>query len=465
MREPARASGAMAAAVLALSLAALVRAQEGADAASAPAPARARGAAFEVLCHGGDDALAAQALAAVEPVWPVVREFFGVENALPAAPLEVHLYRTVDGYLAADRERTGGRFQPNLAMFHWNTRSAHVALQPPCSDAALIELGLPMQTQAMLAWEACHVARSELCPNFRAHPGWFLDGLAATTAARVLQQRYPGLGPQPFFTQRLLRVQRLLGDGALPEVRALFADATDGLDMRDRYAARVVLFAFLADGERQGALRELARTVRSLGGGGSVAEQVRAAAATAFGGLDAAFADHVRTQSPVWDERGRSLWCIGDTWQQLAWPGDRAEAFCTAPVAGGAFVARGRVRVLQGGSRQMNFLFGRTEEGCYSLALVAGSGFTLFDHRFDGNQWLRVAGGRVPAFAVGEPLPFVVRGRGAALEIELAGQHWDVDLPRALPDAIVWGVGAQGGTQGATTGAVGIWQGLTVGGS
>lgn len=465
MRERRDAFGTTAGAVLSLLLAAVAGAQAAAEHAPAPGPSRARGAAFEVFCHGGDGALAAAALAAVEPVWPIVREFFGAEDAMPAAPLEVHLYREVDDYLAADRERTGGRFQPNLAMFHWNTRSAHVALQPPCGDAALRELGLPLQTEAMLAWEACHVARSELCANFRTHPGWLLDGLAATTSARVMQQRHPGLGPQPFFTQRLLRVQRLLADGTLPKVRALFADATDELDMRDRYAARVALFTFLADGEHAAALRELGRTVRSRDGGDGTAARVRAAATAAFGDLDTAFAAWVRAQAPAWDERGRSLWCVGDVWRQLAWPRERAEAWCTTPVTGGAFVARGSVRILPGDAQQLNFLFGRSDQGFYSLALVAGVGFTLFEHRYEGNQWLRVTGERLPAFAVGEPVPFVVHGRGSALTIELAGRQSQVELPRALPDGVVWGVGAQGGAQGAATGSAGLWQGLTVGGS
>lgn len=192
----------------------------------------ARGEAFELHLHGGSERVAKQALEVVEPVWPIVCKVFGSPDARPERLLEVHLYRDVDGYLRADRELTGGRFGPNQAMSHWNSKSAHVAMQPPCTDALLDRLGLPLQTEAMLAWEACHIARFELCPNFRSHPGWFHDGLAATTAQQVLRQRHPKMGEQPFFTQRWRRVRRLADDGDLLAVAPLLGDETHGMAMR-----------------------------------------------------------------------------------------------------------------------------------------------------------------------------------------------------------------------------------------
>lgn len=136
---------------------------------------------FVVTCEGGDEHTAA--LAVVEPVWSLTCATFGVREAKPKKLLSVVLYRDVDGYLKADRRLTGGKFQPNQAMSHWGTKSAHVAMQPPVNDGYIKKFGLPKQTQAMLAWEACHIARFELCRNFRVHPrlvsGWSGGGCLA----------------------------------------------------------------------------------------------------------------------------------------------------------------------------------------------------------------------------------------------------------------------------------------------
>ena len=112
-------------------------------AAAQDAAVQARGDAFVVTVHGGDEALARRTLAVVEPVWPQVARLFGVDGAPPQL-LPVHLYRTRAAYTAADQRLTGGRFGPNQAMTHWGSRSAHVALQPSCSDAHLAEFGWPV---------------------------------------------------------------------------------------------------------------------------------------------------------------------------------------------------------------------------------------------------------------------------------------------------------------------------------
>jgi len=421
----------------------------------------AKGEHFELHFHGGDERVARQALAVVEPVWPLVCEVFGADTERPEQPLEVHLYRDVDGYLAADRKLTGGRFGPNQAMSHWNSKSAHVAMQPPCADAMLARHGLPLQTEAMLAWEACHIVRFELCSNFRSHPGWFHDGLAATIAQRALQKLHPKMGEQPFFTQRWWRVRRLADEGDLLPVRLLLTDETHGLSMRDRYAERIAFFEF-AQQKRARQLRQIAEKVRTTGGGTGYAGKVSKAAVKALGGLDAAFRRRAASAEPVWDEQIRSIWCLGDDWRQRAFADSNAVAFRTEGVRGGRFRAKGQVCIYAGKKQQMNFLFARTDGGFYSLAITAGYGWTLFDHRFDGNVWNRVGQGRVDDLRPDTFVPFELVGKGKQLELKLGEGAFEVTLPRPLPDEIRWGVGAQAGGSGAPYGSVGVWRNVQV---
>ncbi|MCK5942113.1 MAG: hypothetical protein KAI24_09105 [Planctomycetes bacterium] len=420
---------------------------------------------YELAGAGEPDAddrrLAAEALAAIEPVWPAVCAAFGVQRDAPDERLHVHLYRDLDGYLRADRRLTGGRFGPNQAMSHWNTRSAHVAMQPPCNDAALRAAGLPLQTQAMLAWEACHLVRFELCPNFRLHPGWFQDGLAAVTARQVLRGRHPLDDEQPFFTQRWWRVRRLAEQDDLLHARLLLTDETRDLSMRDRYAQRVAFFEHAQD-QRPAELRAFAGKLRSQRVGSDFQREVAASAVSALGGLDASFRRRAASVRPGWDERIRSLWCLGRDWQQRAFVENDALALRREPVSGGRFVARGEVLVHPGEQQQMNFVFAHTEAGHYALAIVAGHGFTLFDHRVDGNEWRVVASDAIDGVEVGVFVPFSLRGAGRQLELELAGESQQLTLPRALPDELVWGVGARAGGAGAGSGSFGVWRDVTV---
>jgi hypothetical protein len=429
----------------------------------APGSVRKEGDRYALICHGGDEALAGRALAVVEEAWPIVAETFGVPDAKPERLLEVHFYRTVEGYQAADDALTGGKFRRNLAMSHWDTRTAHVALQPPCRDETVRALGLPPLTVVLLAWEAAHVARYELCANFRDHPQWFGDGLAASVAAKVVTSRHPSpLGAVPYWANDMARVQRLLAEGKLPPARSILSDEVDDLDLRDRYATRFVFFSFLAGEPNRARLAEVAGAIRRTGGGAGYAESVRKVATDAFGRSDEAFAAFVGELHPQWDEVFRSLWPVGDDRVQVAFPDTNAIAWRTEPVASAAFKAQGSLRILPGDARQMNFLFARTEEGFYSLAFVADQGFVLFDHRSKTGEWNRVGEGNAPGLRLGVTTDFAVEGRGAKLKVTLDGKSWDFDLPRELPDSIVWGLGAQAGPKDAATGSAGLWKGVSI---
>jgi len=419
---------------------------------------RATGTYYAVVGHGCDEAVLKRALPVVEAVWPLVADTFGVPDAKPEQPLLVHLYRTVDGYRAADQQLTNGKFRRNLAMSHHETRSAHVALQPPCTDETLRALGLPRLTVAMLAWEATHVARYELCPNYRDHPDWFCDGLASSVAARVLAAPPEAL---PFCSNDMVRTQRLLAEEKLPPVKAFLADAVADLDLGDRYAARAVLYAFLASEPNRKKLATVAGAIRRTGGGDGYAAKVLEEATAAFGREDAAFSAYVTALHPEWEEVYRSFWPEGAAWTQIAFPDSNAIAWRQEPVASDGFEAKGSLRILPGGKQQLNFLFARTDDGFYSVAFVAATGFTLFDYRSATDTWVRIGDGTAPGLRLGVSTDFGVEGRGTKLRVALSGLTWDFDLPRPLPAKIVWGLGAQAAPD-ATTGSAGIWQRVTV---
>ncbi|MAD35009.1 MAG: hypothetical protein CMJ88_14815 [Planctomycetes bacterium] len=418
------------------------------------------GRCFEVRCSGVEERVAQQALATVEPVWSRVCTWLGVPPTPPRAPLPVYLYRDASDYRQADRRLTAGRFAPNQAMSHWGTKSAHVAVQPPCPDALLAARGLPLQTQAMLAWEACHIARYELCENFRVHPGWFYDGLAATVSMRVLAQLHPELGPQPFFEQRWVRARRLASTGDLPGVQQLVTDRIQGLQMRDRYAARVAFFGF-AEQAAPDLLRRVASVVRTTPSGTDYAKTVVDAALEELGGLQRAFHRRAADARPIWDEQIRSLWCRGDEWDQQAFPEADAVALRSEAVRGPALRASGAVQIEACGPREMRLLLGCTARGSFALALRPG-GFQLIDAGVDGSVRQVVAEGVCDELRVDVFCPFSLSVRGRDVILAVGRESWTCELPRTLPRDVRWGVSAARGGAGFSFGSAGTWRGVKV---
>lgn len=432
------------------------------------APIVQQGSFFEVHCHGGDERLAARALAVVEPVWTLVAAAADQPAARPKQRLVVHLYRTIAGYEAAELRLTHGKFARNLAMCHHGSESAHVALQPPCSDETLRAIGLPGLTLELLAWEATHLARRSLLGTHGEHPMWLVDGLASNvgrTSARQLlaPTNEPGPAGWPTRDTDVVLVQRLAKQQKLPPASAILADRIDDLDMHDRYAARAVFFEMLREKDREKALAKVLASVRSTGGGKGYQEQVLASARTAFGKrLDAEFQTYVANCQAQWSETFRSLVPFEGGFQQVAFPGHNAIAWHQQPVAGGAVRIAGKLRVLPGELQQMNVLFGRTEAADFcSVAFVADRGFTAFVYRAKNKVWERLGSGNAPSLRLGYTSEFVVTARGDALHVELDGLHWDFVLPEKLPDAVFWGLGAQSKAEGAVMGTAGLWTKVT----
>lgn len=418
----------------------------------APArPAVLEGAHFRLHCHFEHRPSAERALQIVEATVPVARALFG--EVAGGALLDVHLYRNTVDYEAAEARLTGGAFRRNLAFAHFDTRSAHVALQPDLSDAALHVVGLTWQTQRLLAHEAAHLLRYATMRNHRSHPDWFADGSASWVETQVLQ----GLGlleeieASPHYATKVIRAQR--AGERLPSVDALLLDDVDELEFYERYAVRWLAFRFLR--ERHAAeLRQLIDAIHRAGGGGDVVRRVHTQArgvfgAAAFAELDAGFVTFVRMLQPQWEETLAALETNGVDWQQTAF--DRnALAWRTEP-AGDDHRLAGALRILPGVGEQMNVLLGRHAGGFLSVALRPGS-VTVFEYDAGADAWTRLQEASAAGLVLDQAVPFRVQIAGSTLRVDIAGQRvLELDVPRRLDGA--WGLGAQAR-------AAGVWSSL-----
>lgn len=415
---------------------------------------------FRVVCHFAHAHAADGALAAVEAVGPLARDLYGLREPGAGGRLEVHLYRTVADYEAAEQELTGGRFKRNLAFAHHASKSAHVALQPPLSDEALDRIGLPHLTENLLAHEASHVIRYRAMPSFRSHPMWLVDGAAIWLAvhAELQRQRIGSIEACPLSATEIVHGQRLLAAGRLPSADDLFHDRTDDLSFYERYAARWLFFEFLIAGPHAAGARRAIRTLRSMGGGADLADRLktRVVAETApTSDLDDSFRTWLEARRPAWREVYRALDTRGDTWTQAAFPSSDAITWRTAPVGGDAYDLGGGVEVLPGANVQMNVLLDHTPAGFVSVALRTDGWLTVFDYDAKGSAWRRLGSTEHDALRTPGRVAFRIRVARGRLQVLLGGQEaLDVDVSGRAMDG-PWGLGAQAGT-------CGLWHDVTL---
>jgi hypothetical protein len=419
----------------------------------------AAGQHFRVRCHGFASAeFAGDALRAVEALWPHAAELYGLPKESLKKRLEVNLYRRESDYQRVNQELTSGEFTKNLAFAHFDTRSAHVALQPPCSDELLAEFGVPAQTLRLLVHEAAHLARYEAHNNFRSHPDWVAHGAASWIDQMVMEEvgRSSPLA-DPWSSKTVLRVQTLLEEERLPGAAAIFRGELQELEFYDRYSVTEVFFRYLRS-NKDVPLKGMLQALRRLAGGGDFNERYYAEVEALLGKsweqeLDAGFEKYLRELEPEWDHVLRSLSPQVDGYLQVAFPETNSVAFRRTGVGEGDFRLSGRLRILPARASQMNLLLGRRERGFVSVAINAGYGLTVFD--YDGALWNRIGGVKVEGIGVGEQLTFQAQLTGDTLVLTInetealridAGQ---LDLSGA------WGLGAQAGSAG-------LWQDLAV---
>ncbi|MFT5479039.1 MAG: hypothetical protein ACI8Y8_004412 [Planctomycetota bacterium] len=190
-------------------------------------PSVAAGPHFRIECHFDHPACARQALDVAEAVWPIAVALYpdetGAQHAGPTrTPLVVHLFRDEAAYGMAENLLTGRLYRRSQAFAHRTSRTAHVAVKPAVGNHALEQLGLPEQTLRLIAHEAAHLARFERMPNNALHPGWFLDGNAGFVDQEVMEAigRSPGLERDPWTSQEIVSLQRMLETNRLPTASA-----------------------------------------------------------------------------------------------------------------------------------------------------------------------------------------------------------------------------------------------------
>jgi len=429
--------------------------------AESPESTRA-GPHFRVICHFASEEIAGAALETVEPVWDEANGLFGVEAPPPAEPLDVHIYRSAADYERAEAGLTHGAFRQNLAFAHEGTKSAHVALQPDCTDEVLKEVGLNRLTRWLLAHEAAHLYRYATMPNHVDHPHWLADGAADCMAEVVMtrQRLSPGVEQDPMTATYSVWGQRLAASGRLPGADAILRDEIELVGAGSRYAVRWLFFRFMQAGQQREAWKRALADVRRLGGGQDFTVRVHEAVMEALGNeawgrLDGEFKVYVNGLKPEWEQVYRALEIREDRWVQMAFPDANAIAWRTQPIGRDEYRVEGSVQVLPGGSQQMNLLLGRSAEGFVSVAFVAGYGVTVFRYRAAEDRWERMGATTVAGLDMQRWVVFRVQiadgklvvtlGRDEVLSVPVEG----VELDGA------WGVGAQAG-------AAGLWRDVAV---
>lgn len=413
---------------------------------------------FRLHCHFDSGRAADEALASVEALFPAAVELYGPEER---ELRDVHLYRDAESYRAVDEKLTRGAFAKNLAFAHFDTRSAHVALQPELGDAALERFGLPQITRELLAHEAAHVLRYDSFPNYRGHPRWFVDGAADWLDGRALEalgvDTSSAVDPEASTTLRRLQEME-----ERPTAKDALSTPLEDLPFYEGYAARELWFRFLMEEEPK-RTRAVIAEIRRQGGTnresftGQTYERVKKEFGSRLKALDKRFKKWVEAEEPAWQQVYRSLERRdedGETvWVQMAFDSVNAIAWRTEPADKKRYAIRGELEIVPGPMQQMNLLLGRGDRGFVSVAFVAGFGVTVFDYVSEGSAWNQLASVESAAVRTGEPFAFEARVKGRALTIRIGGE--DVvtidDTKHDLRGP--WGLGAQ-------TSSVGAWRRL-----
>jgi hypothetical protein len=410
------------------------------------------GAHFRVLCDFASGRAADEALSTVEAVWTQAAPLYGVADAPPSPPLEVHLYRHRAAYDAACDRLLAGKLKRNLAFAHFPSRSAHVALQPPVPDAALAARGLPYLTRNLLAHEAAHLVRFHAMAAYRDHPLWFVDGSAQWFKLQALL----ALGlvrsaeEDPLMATGLRRAQAVRARGALPKVARILADDLHGLHFYERYAVRQAFFAFLAEPSRRAALQRFVHAMRDAAPGADLGARMARGLAAAlgdevFGRIDDLFGAWLDARRPAWEETARSLETAGTEWTQIAFPERDARAWRIADAPGTSYAFTARVEIPGPGPGRADVLLGRRPEGFVAVRLDPAQGVEVVRRQTRGDAW-QVLAHATRTFPLDRPVPLRIEVRDGHLTVFLQGASL---LQVALPPTDLagpWGLGVRRGT-------------------
>ena len=390
-----------------------------------PEASWADGEHFRVVCHFGDEEIAAIGLEAAEAAFEPTRALLNAPEI--EGRLAVNVYRTAADYRDAVKDAGGKAFLNNNAFTSYKTRAAYVAVVPDIPDAVLEKVGLSAQTRRIIAHEAVHVVTYRAWPNYRRVPEWLHEGLATYVADQAMLARgwSPGLAQAPYSSTRMARLGRLRDSGRLPRVRAILQDRYKGLEMSEKYASWWGFFRFLKSEHPDKLAYVLARAGAEPEKGATSAEFFEALekAWTRDGieALDRDFLAWIPSLKPEWDERYRTLTVDGKRWIQLAWPKRNAVCWRTAPVGRKRYEIRGAFEILPCEEPQLNLLLGRSKRGFVSVALRAGN-VTVFDYESSKDRWNRLGNAKVESLVAEKKFRFRASVKDDRLRIVLDGK-------------------------------------------
>ena len=419
----------------------------------------AEGKHFRLVCHFKNSKIAKQALAMVEAVWQPGLAVLGAKVSHAKQPLlAVHLYPNAKAYQAAEENLTGGRFKRNLAFAHFDSKSAHVAMQPELSKSFLEARGLNYQTLRLLAHEAAHLLRYRTTPNYRSHPGWYADGSASWLEAKLLRStgHITSLASDPHFSDLMLRGQNLLKKGKLPTLTQILRSETSQLAFYDRYAVHWLLFDYLYTNENK-TMQWWIATLRRQGGGKHLGQRLADMLRSKLGRknyarLEKRFVAHVKALQPQWQEVFRSLETAPDAWYVTAFRNRNAIAWQTQDAGKKSWSLSGSFKIFPSKNAQLNILLDRRSCGFVMLAFNAGTGVTLFRYTVNDDRWDRLAFAKAKGLVADKLVAFRVRVAKQRLSLNLgAKQVLDFKLER--PCSGPWGLGA-------LAASAGMWQKL-----
>lgn len=411
----------------------------------------AEGAHFRVALHFDANGLEKETLGQVEALWSRAADLYGLAKSPLRQRLQVHLYRDTVDYEVAEEKLTGGAFRRNLAFAHFDTQSAHVAMQPHVSDEALAVTGLPHLTRSLLLHEAAHLIRFHAMPNYRSHPDWLADGAAMWLKRRVLAAG-ANKDAEPLSSTDVVRVQRLLDAGRLPSVEAILADQVGALEFYSRYATRWLFFRYLE--KKHGTqLKKVLREARRLAAGPALGRNITALLSKrlgqeSFAALDDGFRRYVRSLAPEWEEVLRSLHGNEAKRVSIAFPDSNAVAWLVSPVGKLPYALEGTVEILPNTERQLNVLLDRSDKGFLCVALNADFGVTLFEYESAGSKWHRRGSVRHGALKPKRPFRVRVEVSKGRVDVAIDGKRLlGADFPDRRLDG-AWGLGALAGSAG-----------------
>ncbi len=405
---------------------------------------------FRVVVHFDSEVAAAQALKAVEALWPHAAKLYGLGTGELDDKLEVNLYRDAGDYGLAMDERAGGKFKRNLACALWDSQSAHVAMQPEVSDDLLAIEGLPYLTLNLLLHEAAHLVRFRAMANYRSHPDWLADGAAQWLKYEALRSLglIRSLEEDPMSARGIERAQ---GKRDL-DVATILDDGVKDPYWYTVYAVKRVFFTYLM-AKHARITREALRAIKRLGGGSGFGTRAKKAFAEALGssGMRRAERDwpkYLDGLKPQWSESRRSLETAGEDWLQVAFPKTNALAWQTKPVGKKAYSFRARVRFFRNYGKQANILLDRRDGGFVSVALTLGFGVNVFSYDAKKDTWQSRASKELAGLDFDKVYDVRVDVDGARLKVHVGGQVVaDVTFTERKGGLTgPWGLGAQAGS-------------------